>query len=295
MSRARWAVLALAPVWAGCLEVQQTTYRFDLAKRTGTLLLYHIQSDDLGDARQDFGQLVNDYVLGDKVAQEHPTWTVGPRRLFERDGFLCAEATFTFASPAEVGLYQHDKKSAYLWCAASGETIVATSGEVIPQYPNCVAFSRKDKVAEVTVTPAAPSRDSVSLVDAYRTWDGKPITELTNDPFAVFGRLVDAAASASGFDLGKVLPKVALTAEWAQLALPTDGGTVLVSSPTMLEVTHSGVNPVRLIQAYGAAIQRAGYRSLGESDGGQRYERDGDKLLLTVTVAGPSALVILAR
>src|SRR5688572_18162827 len=148
--------LLAVPLLAGCLEIGKTTYRFDLATLQGTLVLADVRTGTPADAAKDFGELVNSYVLGNKVSEDHPTWNVGERRLYEADGMLSGEVGFTFGRASDVGLYQYDKKSPFLWCAADTETVISTSGEIVGPYPRCVVFDRKTKVFEITVQTGTP-------------------------------------------------------------------------------------------------------------------------------------------
>lgn len=190
----RRLLLPLAAVFlVGCPDIGRMTYRFDLVSGQGTLTLDDIGTDDPASAVTDFANLVNDYLLGSKVQDEHPSWRVGERRLYENGGRLDGIVVFTFDRAADVGLYQHTKKSEYLWCGKDGETVVSTSGEIVPPYPNCVVFHRKDKQFEVTVTTGSGLGGRTSLLPLYLAWNGGAVPVADSPVDGAVGDLVGDA------------------------------------------------------------------------------------------------------
>jgi hypothetical protein len=286
----------------GCLDIARMTYHFDLSAGTGTLELYDIGTDDPNAATKDFGELVNDYVLGTKVMEDHPTWQVGDRHLEERDGVLVGVVQFQFHSAADVGLYQHDKKSMLLWCAKDEETVIATSGTIIPQYPRCVAFDRKSRSLDVTVKTSTALGDARSLLPNFKAWDGNVVPVADDGSNAALGGMFGQAfgqalgqQGGAGFDLSSALPETAVTAEWAKLGLPIEGGRVLVATDRMLEVTHSSADAPGLLTSYGAALEKAGWKTTGTEGGSTSYAKDDATLRLSTVAAGPATIVMISK
>lgn len=301
------ALLLVLPLLTGCLEISQTVYRFDLKARTGTMESRDIRTDSPENAQADFAQLVNEMVLGDAALDEHPTWLVTDRRLEERDGVVVGVMDFRFAEASDVGLYQFDKKSAYIWCAKEGERIAATNGVVIPQYPHCVAFSRKEKVFEIAVDQASGTPGSRSLVEELRGWDGERIEGVAAGGLLgalgglgdAMGQLMGAGGEGGAFDLGALLPAVQMAPEWQALALPTDGGSIVTSTPEMLVVSHPaadhGGDHDGLRQRYADALRRSGFTVKDTAAGEASFTKEDATITLAITPAGPSSLVVLQR
>ncbi len=297
-------LLLVLPLLGGCLEISQTYYRFDLKARTGTMESRDIRTDSAANADADFAQLVNDMVLGSAALDEHPTWLVTDRKLEERDGVVVGTMSFRFAEPSDVGLYQFDKKSAYIWCGKEGERIAATNGEVIPQYPHCVAFSRKEKVLEVAVDQSAGTPSSRSLISELRAWDGQRIEGVEGSGFLggldALGGLGDAmkglmGGGAEAFDLGALLPSVEMAPDWTALALPTTGASIVQSNAEMLVMSHPDTDHAGLQARYAAALTQAGFAG-GETAGGTTpFTKGKATISLSITPAGPSSLVVLQR
>ncbi|MBA2320874.1 MAG: hypothetical protein H0V89_06950 [Deltaproteobacteria bacterium] len=297
--------VSLLPLLTGCLEIGKTTYRFDTAKKTGTLVLSDVRTDTAADAAKDFGELVNSYVLGNKVSEDHPAWTVGERRLYASEGTLAGEVSFTFARESDVGLYQYDKKSPFLWCAADTETILSTSGEIVGPYPRCVVFDRKTRVFEVTVQTGTPTGAGVSLLPQFEAWDGKEVPGVGGEASleGMMG-LLGALGSLAGGEgralegLGALLgggEGAPLSESWAALKLPTEGGTVILSTEQMLEVRFTDTDPAAQASAWEKALLAQSWKRAGEEAGAVRFERANESLRLSATKAGESVLVVLSR
>lgn len=281
---------------AGCPEIGRVTYRFDLGQGAGSLSFEDIGTDDPSSAQSDFAQIVNEWVLGSKVQDEHPTWRVGERKLFERDGRLDGQVLFTFDSPSDAGLYQHNKKSPYLWCASQGETVISTNGTVVPQYPSCVMFERKTKVAEVTVTSATGLGSRTSLVEQFRSWDGGRLED--GGGLSGLGEMFGEAmrqALGEGNPLGQLLPDKQAGEAWTALGLPVAGGTVVTSTEVHLQVAHSGMSLPDALARYGDALRSSGYTFVSQGEDETVWSKGEDKLTVVATQAGGSVIVSIAR
>jgi hypothetical protein len=297
------SIASLLAVLTACPEIGRMTYRFDLATGRGELLVEDIGTDDPAKAREDFAQIVNEYILGSKVQDDHPAWRVGARELLPRDGRLDAKVAFEFARPGDVGLYQHDKKSPYFWCAEKEETVVTTSGTIVPQYPNCVAFDRKAKQHEVTVSSGGTGQRH-SLLPQFEAWDGQAVEGSGSDLSDLGGMFGDAFRQAleqqGGGDgglgvLGGLLPKVEATEDWKALGLPLANSQVVFQTEGTYQASHGGSDGAKVLESYTAALGALGWK-VAESQGELVvWERDGARLTGTATRAGSSVIVSLSR
>ncbi len=304
----RSSCLLALPFLAGCLEIGKTTYRFDLATGEGTLVLGDIRTDTPTDAAKDFGELVNSYVLGNKVSEDHPSWNVGDRRLYEDAGTLAGEVKFRFGRPSDVGLYQYDKKSPFLWCAADTETVIRTTGEIVAPYPKCVVFDRKTKVFEITVQTGTPGNDGQSLLPEFKTWDGSEVASTGDSAMEGMKGLLGALSGLAGEggegqpDLGAmlsglsgILPATEPGEAWKALNLPLDGGTVVLSTDQMLEISYAQTEPAAQVGAFEKALAAAGWKRTGEEAGAVAFEKAGASLRLSAVKAGETVLVVLSH
>lgn len=259
---------------AGCPEIEQITYRFDLRGGRGTLVAGGIGTSEPVAAARDFAALVNEYLLGDRFQSDHPGWTVTDRKLFEQDGRLDGRVEFTFPSPYAAGLYQADKKSGYLWCTGEGTHIVSTNGRQIPLYPQCVIFDRKLDEAVVTVSTIEPDDAFSSLLPAYQRWDGGPIG-------------MNAL-------LSDMLSDVVVPAVWSAAGLPLAGGTVVFAAEDHLEITHPG-NSSAALARYAEVLGRGGATQVEAGEDRSVWEKGGERWYISATQAGQNALVSIRR
>jgi hypothetical protein len=293
--------LGLLVLLGGCPEIGRITYRFDLTRGAGSLSFEDIGTDDPASSEADFAQIVNEWVLGSKVADEHPTWRVGERKIFEKDGRLDGLVLFTFETPEDAGLYKHDRKSPYLWCAGEGETVISTSGTIVPQYPTCVVFDRKAKTAEITVTNGTGLGTRTSLLSQFRVWDGQRLPDSGNlgGLGEMFGDAMREALEGTGdpgsFDLGSLLPESEAGAAWSELGLPIEGGKVVRSSDTVLQVAHGGLSLADALAKYGQALAAQGYTAVSQGAEDSVWSKGADKLTVVATQAGSTVVVSLAR
>lgn len=164
------ALLALA---TACPKVERKVYTFDLKAKTGGVRFENVFTDSPDTAVGDFLDVVNQVVRGTKLEEDHPGWRIGEKALFENEGRLDGRVAFTFDDARGAGLYQHDKKSPWIWCASreEEEVIVTTNGTRLDDVlPGCVAWDRKATQLEVTVRTATLSGGEKSLIDPYRRW-----------------------------------------------------------------------------------------------------------------------------
>lgn len=179
------ALLALA---TACPKVERKVYVFDMKARTGVLKFENIVTDSPETQNNDFMEIVNQVIRGTKLEEEHPGWRIGKKELVEAEGRLDGVMEFTFDDARGAGLYQHDKKSGYVWCTSRNEeeTIVSTNGTRLDDVlPGCVAWDRKTAVLEVTVRSATMAGGEKPLLDPFRKWSAGEELELTDAPFGM--------------------------------------------------------------------------------------------------------------
>ena len=109
------SVIALSVMLAaltGCLSTESKEYRFKVkpdGSGEGTITFNNIvsQDDEERDVSfKDFGELVTDYLEGSSFEDSNPNYQVTGKRLYEKDGKLNGEVTFTFESLDAIGFFR---------------------------------------------------------------------------------------------------------------------------------------------------------------------------------------------
>jgi hypothetical protein len=176
------SLLALA---TACPKVERKVYTFDLKNQTGTLMFENIVTDSPESGDSDFMEIVNKVIRGTKLEEENPGWTIGNKELFDNEGRLDGKMEFTFANASGAGLYKHDKKAPYIWCASRDEeeTIVSTNGQRIAELPGCIAWDRKATELTVTVRSATMAGGEKPLIDQFKRWSNGEELKVESNPF----------------------------------------------------------------------------------------------------------------
>lgn len=170
----RWISWIVLAGLGGCLDYERMILKLDLRTGRGTLILEDVGTTDPDDAAEDFADLVNDHVLGDAFLKDNPGWRIEKRELYEHRGHLDARMHFSFDDPGSLGLYKHDRRSPYFWCADGGDLLISTNGTVVPDHPDCVVFERRARHVELVVSTG---RSPTSLLPQFRAWDGQPVPQ----------------------------------------------------------------------------------------------------------------------
>ncbi len=172
----------LAFAFTGCLTVDSKEYRIKLTgPHSGEATIKFIkilsESDDTTDIRQeDFQQLIDLYVLGDKLEKDNPGYRNVRKRLYEENGALCGEVSFTFDSLSTVRFFKFDKDSPYMYFASnplSSETLVETNGVQTEQWMPVVFWKRDTKEFYVKTRVSSEARFHTSLLKQFRDWQAQ--------------------------------------------------------------------------------------------------------------------------
>ncbi len=133
----RWLPLYTAIVWAGCLTVESKEYHVTL-KDDGSgearIVFRNIQSendDTANTAAQDFQQLIDTYLLGNRFEKENPGFHNVRKRLFEEGGKLCGEVALSFDSLAVLRIFRYDNDGPLMYFVGSpitSEVLQETNG-----------------------------------------------------------------------------------------------------------------------------------------------------------------------
>lgn len=163
----------------GCLTAEYKEYRIRLKNdHTGeaTIRFRNIisESDDTSDvSADDFRQLVDSYLKGTRLEGDQPGFRNVRKRLFEEDGVLVGELTFSFDSLSVVRIFRYDRESPFMYFVGnplSSEQLVETNGTYGRDWMP-VVFWPKDAselyVKTRVVSEVAYHRD---LLSYFREW-----------------------------------------------------------------------------------------------------------------------------
>lgn len=135
-------VCALLLSFTGCLTTESKEYRFKInsdGSGTGTITFVNILSqDDEGDdvSAVDFEELVTDYLEGSSFDEANPSFHVTGKRLFEKNGQLMGEVSFTFSRLDSIGFFRRsgcDCCPILLYSEAFQETYVGSDGQYLSE------------------------------------------------------------------------------------------------------------------------------------------------------------------
>lgn len=175
--RAIHAVLVLALLLSSCLEVKGILLRFDLKAGTGEITYVDIRSSEAADVQEDFASLLTEHLHGKELEEDRPRLFAISRELHEVDGELHGTVRFRFSDPAAAGIYQHDKRSPWIYCIEGSSKIARTNGtDISDVLDGCVAWDRKQTVLEVELAGTERSATTAPLLATWTAWvaEGSP-------------------------------------------------------------------------------------------------------------------------
>lgn len=175
-------VLALAFfafLLSSCLTVEKKEYNWELTgpnsgKLTITFINITSTMDDETDvSKEDFEELLNDYLYGTYIDDRYPMATNIEKRIFVNNNQLWGEVTMEFNDLQAVHLYQHDKKGPYMFCvstAADSESYESSDGEYGGEYMPVVFWDAKSKALNLATHIQDEDESTISLTAEYYKW-----------------------------------------------------------------------------------------------------------------------------
>ncbi|MBN3035996.1 MAG: hypothetical protein JW861_10465 [Bacteroidales bacterium] len=166
---------------SSCLTTEYKEYRFKLNENgsgSGTVKFINIvsQEDEEKDVSfEDFGELISDYIEGSTFEDENPNFTVSDKRLFEENGVLCGEVTFTFDDINSIGFFlSSDCECAPIlyYLGSLSETFNETNGTYLGEEEDFPLISWNSEAREFyfKTTVQDDLSDCHSLLPLYNTW-----------------------------------------------------------------------------------------------------------------------------
>jgi hypothetical protein len=176
---------------SGCLGVEKKEYRFTLnPDGSGSGVIRYINLVSIDDnsgsdssknvSFKDFATLVSDYIEGTKFEEDNPRYKVTGKKLFEENGVLVGEVTFTFTSLDSAGFFRRAGCECcpvlYFNRSETGdETVTETNGRLVEGVASSPFIEWEGKTREFTFKTTAMSdlSGTHSMVEYYRTWKAK--------------------------------------------------------------------------------------------------------------------------
>ncbi len=162
-----------------CLTVESKEYRIKLrSDHSGEATIKFInilsESDDTLDiSTDDFHQLMEFYIEGTQLEEENPGFQNVKKKLYEQNGVLVGEVSFTFDSLASVHLFRFDRSSPYMYLAGSPlsrEQLLETNGATGPDWMPVVFWPKDVTELYVKTKVASEVPYQKSLLPNFQDW-----------------------------------------------------------------------------------------------------------------------------
>lgn len=169
----------------GCLTVETKEYSFRLKRGNsgeGRIKYINIMrsEDSATTIENDYEELINTYLKGNKPEDEMLGIKNIKKRLFEEDNHLCGEITFEFEDISTLKFYRYKD---VVWCyyipASSfglfggGESFFSSNGTYGGENMPVVFWDEKEKEFEFKTTVSQPDPKNTSLLEIWKKNDGK--------------------------------------------------------------------------------------------------------------------------
>jgi hypothetical protein len=177
-----FSLAALGLSLSGCLTVESKEYRIKLkSDHSGEATIKFInimsEADDTVDITgDDFKQLIDFYLHGTQLEKENPGFQNVKKRLFEENGTLCGEITFTFDSLGSVRLFQYDDDSPYMYAVGSplsSEQYVESNGVLPRDWMPVLLWPKETREFYIKTKVVSEVSFQRSLLTNYADWQAQ--------------------------------------------------------------------------------------------------------------------------
>jgi len=171
--------IILAIALSSCLTVEKKEYTFELKDNSSGMLTIKFinilsMKDDTADISEiDFNEMISGYIEGDQIEQDFPDAIIRSKKLFEENGVLCGEVIIDFNNLRNVGLFQYDSKSPYMFNIGSfleSETFLNSNGEYGGDVMPVVFWPKSLKTLKVSTYITSPDNSTVGLLTEFNKW-----------------------------------------------------------------------------------------------------------------------------
>lgn len=179
MTRFASFVVIIAFVFSGCLTVEFKEYTFKLKNdHSGEATIRFInilsETEDTTDvSADDFRQLIEFYLQGTQLEKDNPGYRNVKKRLYEEDGVLVGEVTFTFDSLSTLRIFKFDKESPYMYFVGhplSSEQFVESNGSFGRDWMPVVFWPNDAKELTLKTRVLSEVSHQRSLLKNFKEW-----------------------------------------------------------------------------------------------------------------------------
>jgi hypothetical protein len=177
------ALVAIQVLLPGCLIVETKEYHITL-KSDGAgearIVFNDIQSetDDTVDvSKSDFNQLTDLYMHGGQFERDNPGYRNVEKHLYEKDGKLTGDVTFTFDSIAVMRLFQYNNQGPLMYFVGSplsSEVMVETDGTYGRDWMPIVFWPKGTKELYIKTRVVSQGSYRRSLLALFKAWEQSP-------------------------------------------------------------------------------------------------------------------------
>ncbi|HET6273287.1 MAG TPA: hypothetical protein VFG32_09915 [Bacteroidota bacterium] len=176
---APFSLLLAAILLSGCLTVETKEYRITLkSDNSGEAVIKFVnilsEADDTLDiSNDDFQQLTEFYIQGTQLENENPGFRNVKKRLYEENGVLVGEVSFTFDSLSVIRLFQYDKESPYMYFVGnplSTEQLLESNGVFGRDWMPIVFWPKETKEFYIKTKVVSEVAYQKSLLPNFREW-----------------------------------------------------------------------------------------------------------------------------
>jgi hypothetical protein len=178
-----WIVSLL--IFVGCLGVEKKEYTIKLKDgQSGTATVKYINifsnDDDEKDVSfKDFGELVSDYLQGDKIEKDYPGIRDVKKRLFIENNAVCGEITFAFDSLSQIRLFRYDD-GPFMFYVNSGsspsEKFDSSNGKFGGEVMPVIFWNKNVKELHFKTLVTEDATGKRNLANWYKMWQSSPDT-----------------------------------------------------------------------------------------------------------------------
>ncbi len=175
-----WVLCIVPLLLSGCLTVESKEYHVTL-KDDGSgearIVFRNIQSesdDTTNTTDEDFQQLVDTYLLGNRFEKDNPGFHNVRKRLFEENGKLCGEVSISFDSLATLRLYRYETDGPLMYFVGSpitSEVLQGTNGAYGRDWMPVVFWPHDTRELFIKTKIISQASYHRSLLPNFKKWE----------------------------------------------------------------------------------------------------------------------------
>jgi hypothetical protein len=174
-------IVALLIFMQSCLTIEKKEYSFKfISKDKGVLTIKFINImsvvEDETDLKNDFEELIKEYVEGDLIENGYPFTKVISKRLFEEKGMLCGEVKLEFSGITAVRLFQYEEDGPLMFSLNKSmglEEYKDSNGNFGGEIMPVVFWSEESMLLKLSTAITKPDKSCISLLARYNEWKKK--------------------------------------------------------------------------------------------------------------------------